>query len=86
MLFARCFCNLKCLREVEKFIENLEPRGNNNNSCGVSNNLITCLEMDSLLHIETKKQKLRQTDKEFIFSLLSQAPLARGSSALPSLC
>ena len=41
--------------------------------------------MDSLLHIETKKQKLRQTDEDFNFhsvSLLSQAPLACGSSAL----
>ena len=45
--------------------------------------------MDSLLHIETKKQKVRQTDKDFKFhsvSLLSQEPLARGSSALLSLC
>ena len=36
--------------------------------------------MDSLLHIETKKQILRQTDKDFNFhsvtSLLSQAQLA----------
>ena len=35
--------------------------------------------MDSLLHIETKKQKLCQTDKDFNFhsvTLLSQAPLA----------
>ena len=41
--------------------------------------------MDSLLNIETKKQKLRQTDQDFNLhsvSLLSQAPLARGSSAL----
>ena len=75
MLFARCFYKLKCLREVEK-VRNLEV----NNCCGASKNLNTCLEMDSLLHIETKKQKLRQTDKDFNFhsvSLLSQAPLER---------
>ena len=45
--------------------------------------------MDSLLHIETKKQKLRQTVKDFNFHsvrLLSQAPLVCGSSALPSPC
>ena len=70
-----------------KFIENLkgEREENNNNSYVASNNLITCFEMDSLLHIETKKQKLRQTDKYFNFhsvSLLSKAPLLRRSSAL----
>ena len=45
--------------------------------------------MDSLLDIETKKQKVRQTDNDFNFhsvSLLSQAPLARGSSALSRRC
>ena len=37
----------------------------------------TCLEMDSLLYIETKKPKDRQTDKDFNFhNLLSLAPLA----------
>ena len=44
--------------------------------------------MDSLLHIETKKLRLRQTDKNFNFhsvSLLSQVPLAHESRALPSL-
>ena len=44
--------------------------------------------MDSL-HIETKKQKLRQTDKDFnvhSVSLLSQAPLVHGSNGLPSPC
>ena len=39
-------------------IENLEIKSYENNikSCCASNNLNTCLEMDSLLHIETKKQ------------------------------
>ena len=32
-----------------------------------SNNLNSCLEMDSLLHSETKKQKLCQTDKDSTF-------------------
>ena len=41
--------------------------------------------MDGLLHIETKKQKIRQTDKDFNFHsvcLHSHAPLVCGSSAL----
>ena len=58
-----------------------------NNSCSASNNLNTCLEKNSLLHIEAKKQKLCQTNKFFNFhsvDSLSQVPLARGFSALPS--
>ena len=48
------------------------------NGYSVTSKLNNCLEMDSLLPIETKKQKLHQTDKAFNFhsvSLRSQAPL-----------
>ena len=58
-----------------------------NNSCNASNNLNTCLGKDSLLHVEAKKQKLRQTNKFFNFHSVgsfSQVPLAQGFSALPS--
>ena len=72
MLFARCFYKLKCLREVKpslKFIKISKPRDKkkiNNNSGSALNRLYTSLEMDSLLHIETNKQKIHQIDEDFI--------------------
>ena len=79
MLFTRCLYKLNCLIKVEEFIENLETvqYGNNNNIyCSAANNLNTCHAMDSLLHIETKKQIFHQTDNTV--GLLSQTPLASG--------
>ena len=52
MLFARCFYKLKYLRVVNNLVRNT--------SYGASNNRNTRLEMDWLLHIETK-QKLCHT-------------------------
>ena len=51
-----------------EFIKISKPRDKKkiNNSGSALNRLNTSLEMDSLLHIETNKQKIHQIEKDFI--------------------
>ena len=68
MLFARYFYKLECLREVENLPEiYIKSRNREIRKYGASNNLNTCLEIDSLLHIETKKQTLVKQIKTSTF-------------------
>ena len=77
MIFPSCLLDVfissnvqeksKTFTEIYRKLETERYENNNTNSCCASNNLNTCLEMDSLLHIENKKQKLHQIVQDFNF-------------------